>query len=143
MMEDMGLPRSTSWKGHEAHHVIPKQLSDHPALKKIGYDIDDASNGIFLRQPDPIKDKKVATTISTMARHRGSHNGYSAAVEKALNKIDLNQPTNVVAKQVADIQNKAKKAMMNGMPIRSKDIAKNPDIGKQRAFELWDNIFNK
>ncbi|WP_391529552.1 AHH domain-containing protein [Photorhabdus akhurstii] len=53
MMEDMSLPRSTSWKGREAHHVIPKQLSDHPALKKIGYDIDDASNGIFFEAARP------------------------------------------------------------------------------------------
>ncbi|WP_086108656.1 hypothetical protein [Xenorhabdus vietnamensis] len=60
-----------------------------------------------------------------------------------MNKIDSNQPTNVIEKQVADIKNKAKKAMMNGVPIRSKDIAKNPEIGKQRAFELWDKIFNK
>ncbi|WP_187655743.1 hypothetical protein [Xenorhabdus sp. PB62.4] len=51
-----------------------------------------------------------------------------------MDKIDLNQPTNVITKQVSDIQNKAKKAMMNGMSIRSKDIAMNPEIGKQRAF---------
>ncbi|WP_421692494.1 AHH domain-containing protein [Xenorhabdus bovienii] len=33
-----------------SNHVIPKQYADHPALKKIKYDIDNAANGIFLRE---------------------------------------------------------------------------------------------
>ncbi|MDE9590182.1 AHH domain-containing protein, partial [Xenorhabdus bovienii] len=144
MMEEMGLPRSTTWKGHEAHHVIPKDFSDHPALKAIKYDIDDAANGIFLRRPDRVVNKKIATTVSPMARHRGNHFGYSDAVEKALNKIDLKQPVDAIAKQVADIQIKAKKAMMNGLPIRAKDIVNGDSkLGNKRAFELWDKVFNK
>ncbi|MDE1492606.1 AHH domain-containing protein [Xenorhabdus bovienii] len=144
MMEEMGLPRSTTWKGHEAHNVIPKDFSDHPALKAIKYDIDDAANGIFLRRPDRVVNKKIATTVSPMARHRGNHFGYSDAVEKALNKIDLKQPVDAIAKQVADIQIKAKKAMMNGLPIRAKDIVNGDSkLGNKRAFELWDKVFNK
>ena len=46
----MGLKPNTSRKGYQAQHIIPKSLSKHPVLKKIGMDLDDASNGIFLRE---------------------------------------------------------------------------------------------
>ncbi|QXF34504.1 hypothetical protein CE143_16100 [Photorhabdus luminescens] len=133
MMEDMGLPRSTKWSGYQAHHVIPKQYANHPALKKIKYDIDNSTNGIFLREVDD--------GVSAMARHQGNHNGYSRAIKNALDKIDLNQSVNEISKQVADIQNLAKKGMMNGTPIRAKDISKGKTkIGNQRALEMWNKI---
>jgi len=83
MMEGMGLPRSTSWKGYQAHHIIPKELANHPALKRINYYIDDSVNGIFLRKKD--------SQISAMARHQGSHDGYTKAIKSALDKIDFSQ----------------------------------------------------
>ncbi len=133
MMEDMGLPRSTKWSGYQAHHVIPKQYANHPALKKIKYDIDNSANGIFLREVDD--------GISAMARHQGNHNGYSRAIKNALDKINLNQSVNEISKQVADIQNLAKKGIMNGTPIRAKDISKGKaKIGNQRALEMWNKI---
>ncbi|OTA15308.1 hypothetical protein Xbed_03598 [Xenorhabdus beddingii] len=133
LMEDMGLPRSTKWSGYQAHHVIPKQYANHPALKKIKYDIDTAANGIFLREVD--------SGVSAMARHQGNHNGYSAAVKNALDKIDLGQSKDAIAKQVADIQNTAKKAMTNGTPIRAKDIRKGKSkLGNERALEMWNKI---
>ncbi len=132
-MEDMGLPRSTKWSGYQAHHVIPKQYANHPALKKIKYDIDNSTNGIFLREVDD--------GVSAMAMHQGNHNGYSRAIKNALDKIDLNQSVNEISKQVADIQNLAKKGMMNGTPIRAKDISKGKaQIGNQRALEMWNKI---
>ncbi|MEQ1963126.1 AHH domain-containing protein [Xenorhabdus khoisanae] len=133
MMEDMGLPRSTKWSGYQAHHVIPKQYASHPVLKKIKYDIDNAANGIFLREVDK--------GVSAMARHQGNHNGYSKAIKNALDKIDLNQSVAGISKQVADIQNLAKKGMMNGTPIRAKDIWKGKSkIGNQIALDMWNKI---
>ncbi|WP_233970428.1 AHH domain-containing protein, partial [Pectobacterium versatile] len=139
MMQGMGLSRSSKWSGYQAHHVIPKELANHPALKKINYYIDNANNGIFLR--------KVDDGVSTMARHQGNHHGYTDAIRGALDRIDLNQSVSSISKQVTQIQNAAKKGMMDGMPIRSKDMW-NADIfgkdigqvGRQRVFELWQNI---
>ncbi|MFD0707158.1 HNH endonuclease [Photorhabdus akhurstii] len=54
--------------------------------------------------------------VSAMARRQGNHNGYSRAIKNALDKIDLNQSVNEISKQVTDIQNLAKKGMMNGTP---------------------------
>lgn len=47
MMEKMGLKRSTKWSGYQAQHVIPSEMANHPVIKKIGMNFDDASNGIF------------------------------------------------------------------------------------------------
>ncbi|CDH07160.1 putative Rhs family protein [Xenorhabdus bovienii str. oregonense] len=139
MMEDMGLSRSTKWSGYQAHHVIPKELANHPALKKINYDIDIAANGIFLRKAD--------NGVSTMARHQGNHHGYTDAVRNALDKIDLKQSKEAISKQVASIQDIAKKGMMDGNIIRSKDMYNTKifgkdvnQIGRQRVFNLWSKI---
>ena len=45
MMESMGLPRGTNWTGHQAQHIIPVEMADHPVLQRNGMDLDDASNG--------------------------------------------------------------------------------------------------
>ncbi|WP_244946726.1 AHH domain-containing protein, partial [Rummeliibacillus stabekisii] len=69
LLEKMGLPRSASWKGYQAQHVIPSQLNKHPVIKKIGMDMNDSTNGIFL--PIPSED------ISGLSRHRGFHSVYN------------------------------------------------------------------
>ncbi len=46
MMESMGLPRGTNWTGHQAQHIIPVEMADHPVLQRNGMDLDDASNGL-------------------------------------------------------------------------------------------------
>ncbi|WP_234005226.1 RHS repeat-associated core domain-containing protein, partial [Cronobacter malonaticus] len=139
MMQKMGLSRSTTWKGYQAHHIIPKELANHPALKKINYYIDDAGNGIFLRKADD--------ATSAMSRHQGNHHGYTDAISDALNRIDLNQSKKAIAQQVNDIQNTARKAMENGTPIRSKDMYNRdifgPDtekLGRERVYNLWTDI---
>ena len=33
MMESMGLPRGTNWTGHQAQHIIPVEMADHPVLR--------------------------------------------------------------------------------------------------------------
>ncbi|WP_415668749.1 AHH domain-containing protein, partial [Xenorhabdus nematophila] len=139
MMENMGLSRSAKWSGYQAHHVIPKELANHPALKKINYDIDVAANGIFLRKAD--------NGVSAMARHQGNHHGYTDAVRNALDRIDLKQSKEAISKQVANIQDIAKKGMMDGNIIRSKDMYNTKifgkdvnQIGRQRVFERWSKI---
>ena len=47
MMESMGLPRGTNWTGHQAQHIIPVEMADHPVLQRNGMDLDDASNGLL------------------------------------------------------------------------------------------------
>ncbi|WP_240002132.1 AHH domain-containing protein [Photorhabdus bodei] len=56
-----------------------------------------------------------------MARHQGNHHGYTDAIRNALDKMNLNQSTDTISKQVANIQNIAKKGMENGNIIKSKD----------------------
>lgn len=135
-MESMGLSRSTKWKGYQAHHIIPKELWNHPALRKIGYDIDKATNGIFLR--------KVDDGISTMARHQGNHDGYTQVIRDALNKIDLDQSGDVITKQIEDIQKIARNGLENGYPIRPLDMDKmGGAAGNSKVYSIWTKIFNK
>jgi len=61
MMDAMGLSRSTTWRGYQAQHIIPAEMASHPIIQKIGMNLDDASNGIFLRVPDE--------SVSTLSRH--------------------------------------------------------------------------
>lgn len=49
----------------------------------LGMDLDDASNGLFLRTP--------ADDISAMSRHRGYHSTYNEFVRTQLDGIDINQ----------------------------------------------------
>lgn len=39
----MRLDPNTSRAGYQAQHIIPKEFKNHPILKKIGIDLDDAS----------------------------------------------------------------------------------------------------
>ncbi|WP_391528354.1 AHH domain-containing protein [Photorhabdus akhurstii] len=50
--------------------------------------------------------------VNVMARHQGNHHGYTDAIINALDKINLNQSTDAISKQVANIQNMAKKGMV-------------------------------
>ncbi|HDJ1464278.1 TPA: AHH domain-containing protein, partial [Serratia rubidaea] len=135
MMTEMGLPRSTSWKGYQAHHIIPKELANHPALKKIGYYIDDSKNGIFLRKKDE--------ATSAMARHQGNHSGYTKSVEGALDKIDLNQSKDIISQQVAEIQSIARRGLQNGYPIRPLDMdVSGGSLGNAKVNSLWVKIFS-
>ena len=69
MMESRGLTRNSKWSGYQAQHIIPAEMADNPVLQKIGMNLDDASNGMFLRTP--------VDDISTMSRHRGYHSTYN------------------------------------------------------------------
>ncbi|MED0756137.1 AHH domain-containing protein [Aneurinibacillus thermoaerophilus] len=126
MMESMGLSRSTKWKGYQAQHIIPSQMKNHPVIKKIGMDFDDASNGIFLRVP--------ANDVSAMSRHKGFHSVYNKAVERALDKIDVKQSPEALQKQVFELQQKLKRLQEKGLPLYPKQGA---------TVELWERWLSK
>lgn len=109
MMESMGLPRGTNWTGHQAQHIIPAEMANHPVLQRIGMDLDDASNGLFLRTP--------ADDISAMSRHRGYHSTYNEFVRIQLDGIDINQSVDVLQKQVYDLQQNLKYLQQSGLPL--------------------------
>nr|WP_319396628.1 AHH domain-containing protein [uncultured Desulfobacter sp.] len=126
MMESMGLLRSTKWSGYQAQHVIPSEVASHPVVQKIGMNLDDASNGLFLRIPD--------NASSTMSRHRGYHSVYNEAVESALNKMDVNQSVDALQNQVYTLQQKLIGLQKKGTPLY-------PSQGA--TVDLWERLLNK
>lgn len=109
MMQAMGLSRRTKWKGYQAQHIIPVELRDHPALRKIGFDLDDASNGIFLRTPE--------RSVSATSRHFGYHAPYNKFVKKKLDEIDANSSTTTIQTMVKSLQRNLRKMQQNGIVL--------------------------
>lgn len=109
MMQEMGLRRGTKWKGYQAQHLIPIELKSHPILKKIGFDMDNPSNGLFLRKP--------SKTVSATSRHAGYHAPYNRFVEKMLDSIDINSSTNSIRKMVQSLQGNLRKMQQNGIVL--------------------------
>lgn len=72
-------------------------------------DLDDASNGLFLRTP--------ADDISAMSRHRGYHSTYNDVVRTQLDGMDINQSVDVLQKQVYELQQNLKKLQQSGLPL--------------------------
>lgn len=124
MMSDMNISRKQNWgsSGYQAHHIIPKgkEISSHPVIQKIGMDMDDASNGIFLRTPNE--------GINTKSIHSGYHKEYSEAVKIYLDGLDLSQRVEVLEEKVALMQQRLKSSLENGLPIYKKkeDSTLNP-----------------
>ena len=125
MLKELGVSKG-KWTGYQAQHIIPSQLSNHPVLQKIGINLDDASNGIFLRIP--------GNNISPMSRHRGFHSVYSEFVKQELNKINLSNDSLTIQKQVQTLQNKLRRLQNSGLPLYSSDGA---------TVELWRKHYNK
>ncbi|WP_197201017.1 AHH domain-containing protein, partial [Cytobacillus firmus] len=133
LLESMGIPRSTSWKGYQAQHIIPSQLNKHPVIKKIGMEMNDSTNGIFL--PIPFED------VSGLSRHRGFHSVYNNGVRKQLDKMDVNQDTAVLEKQVYELQQRLKKGVENGLPLYKTKINNIEEFyksGKNNELPVWN-----
>jgi len=133
LLESMGLPRSKSWKGYQAQHIIPSQLNKHPVIKKIGMEMNDSTNGIFL--PIPSDD------VSSLSRHRGFHSVYNNVVRKQLDKMDVNQDIAVLEKQVYELQQKLKKGVENGLPLYKTKINNIEEFyksGKNKKLPVWN-----
>ena len=115
MMQTMGLSRRTKWTGYQAQHIIPVELNNHPILKKMGFDLDAASNGMFLRIP--------GNDVSATSRHQGYHAPYNKLVEKLLDRININASINSLQKEVKSIQNNLRKMQQTGIVLYSKQGA--------------------
>ncbi|WP_332286382.1 T7SS effector LXG polymorphic toxin [Bacillus velezensis] len=131
MFEQMGLPRSTKRTPYQAQHIIPKEFRNHPVLKKLGMDMDDASNGFFLRVPED--------DISATSRHKGYHSVYSSFVRKKLDEIDVNQSVDVIEKQVYGLQQKLRELQEKGLPLYMRDDYLQTELKKikEKGFEAY------
>ncbi|KZD64329.1 MULTISPECIES: AHH domain-containing protein [Bacillus] len=112
MFDEMGLPKTTKRTPYEAQHIIPKEFRRHPVLQKIGMDMDDASNGFFLRVPD--------ADVSVTSRHKGYHAVYSNFVRGKLDEIDIRQDISIIEKQVFELQQKLRLLQAKGLPLYMK-----------------------
>ena len=126
LLQDMNVIALKKWSGYQAHHIIPKQLSTHPVIKKMGIHLDDASNGIFLQIP--------SKNISTHSRHRGYHSIYTKFVKQELDKININSSNYSLQVQVHALQLKLRKLQQNGLPMYESGGA---------SIELWTRHLNK
>jgi hypothetical protein len=64
-----------------------------------------------------------------MSRHRGYHSIYNEVVERALNRMDVNQSVDRLQKQVYDFQQNLKKLQEKGLPLYP---------GQGATVELWE-----
>ncbi|WP_163352843.1 AHH domain-containing protein [Desulfovibrio sp. JC010] len=105
-------------RNYAAHHIIPLQLRNHRALRKIGMDMDEEANGIALpTKPgvDPI-----------LPLHRGGHPLYTAAVKNELDKIPPNASAAKTRELVSKIQSNFRERLEEGEPLHEKYGAKDP-----------------
>ena len=126
IMESMDLSRDAKWTGYQAQHIIPAQMADNPVLQKIGMDLDDASNGIFLRAP--------GTDVSAMSRHQGYHSVYNDVVQKQLDSMNINQSVEVLQKQVFELQTNLRYLQMQGLPLYK---------GQGATVNMWMSALEK
>lgn len=125
MLEEMGTKRSAKWKGYQAQHIIPSEMADHPVIQKMGMNLDDATNGKFLRIPDD--------AISPMSRHRGYHSTYNDFVKSKLDQIDISLSPE-------DLRVEVKKLQRNLNVLQSKGLPLYPNQGA--TLELWERFYN-
>jgi hypothetical protein len=98
-----GLRTAFKTAGYQTHHLIPRQHRGHRVLRKIGMDLDDATNGIFLHE-------------QTM--HLRAHSAYSSAVEMALDNIAENLSVQDTMAEVYSIQARATEKLLEGNSLR-------------------------
>ena len=100
--------------GHQAQHIIPVELYDHPALQKIGMDMNDASNGIFLPEPDERRGHALTT-------HKGYHAVYNNVCKEYLDKIyekyGADASIEALEADVASFQHTLRTILEGGVPI--------------------------
>lgn len=115
-------------KGHQAQHIIPVELYNHPALQKIGMDMNDASNGIFLPEPD--------SRGHALTTHKGYHAVYNNICKEYLDKIYEKHGTNAsieaLEADIARFQHTLRTILEAGMPIYlRKPNADKLDVGER------------
>lgn len=139
IMKSLGLSTQKTWSGYQAQHIIPAEMRSHPVIKKMGMDLDDASNGIFLPTPND--------SVHTLSKHRGYHKVYSEFVRGKLDKIDINKSPLELQKQVKNLQSKLRKLQESGVPLyigyskNDKNSGHYPNR-KGNTVEMWERRFN-
>ncbi|MBO4476759.1 MAG: AHH domain-containing protein [Lachnospiraceae bacterium] len=139
LLVSMGLPKRTIVKNYQAQHIIPAELRNHPIIRKIGMDFDDATNGIFL----PVSGNQV----NTISKHRGYHSIYSKFVLGKLNNMDINLSSLELQKQVKSLQRNLRKLQESGLPLykgfSSKDSKSKLYPHRQgNSVDLWERKYN-
>lgn len=95
--------------GYQAHHIIPVECRTHPVLNKIGFNLDDAANGIALPGRPGLNPK--------LPVHRGYHSDYSQAVRRELDKIPANLSEEETRRRVMGIITKFKSEIESGRSL--------------------------
>ena len=139
LMKTMGLPKHTRMKTYQAQHIIPAEMKSHPVIRKMGMNLDDASNGILLPTPKE--------NVSALSRHRGYHSVYSEFVRRKLDKINPNQSSQALQKEVLTLQKNLRKLQESGLPLY-KGYSDND--GKSRIYpnrtgntvEMWERQYD-
>lgn len=110
ILHSMHVPTKVKRANYQAQHIIPVQIAkNHPVIKKIGMDIDHATNGIFLRKPD--------NSSSVSSRHLGYHSTYNNFVQSQLDKININRPVKQLIREVYGLQQNLNKLLRSGLPM--------------------------
>lgn len=125
-MQWFGLPRSTSYKNWQPHHLIPLELKSEPVIQKIGMNLDHPTNCSML----PVPEAKYAGNLPI---HEGYHSLYSQAVKRAIRAMDPNLPASVLEVKVFRLQQRLRAAIDAGMPLYK---------GQGATVESWNNIAN-
>lgn len=68
--------------GYQLHHVIPKSMADHPAIKAAGFDVNKPSNLIYLP-----KETGIHPTRSVHDGWNKGHADYNVDIKQKLNEI--------------------------------------------------------
>lgn len=115
-------------KGYQAQHIIPVELHNHPVLQKIGMEMNDASNGIFLPEPDGHG--------HALTTHKGYHAVYNNVCEEYLDKIYAKHGSDAsvaaVEADVAKFQRALRTVLEDGVPIyRRKANADQLDVSER------------
>ncbi len=104
LLKANGLTTTTQVSGYQTMHIIPLEFKNHNIIRKIGMDLDDATNGIFLDE-------------ATM--HCGSHSNFSRALERVLNIIPENLSIDETMGKVYGVQARATEKFLEGNSLRS------------------------
>jgi hypothetical protein len=114
---NIGIPKTGGWA---AHHIIPSELKDHRALRKIGMNMDQVSNGMALPTKPGLH--------PNLPLHAGSHPSYTKAMKKQLDEIPDNLSVTETQDRIREVQQKFQKLLESGQPLHTKYGAPDPWI---------------
>lgn len=142
IMSYMGVSRNLKWglSGYQAHHIIPADFATHPVIQKIGMNIDDASNGVFLRTPNE--------GINAKTVHHGYHKEYNEAIKEYLDGLDISESVESLESKVAAMQQKLKSGLENGIPLymKKENSTTRPVTyqhkGGGATSDMWGDVIN-